>query len=1353
MSKSKSEITPDEIRSIRERLGLTQVEAGELIGGGPRAFTKYEAGTVTPAAAVVNLLRILQADPRTMAILKGGDTRPKASGVISPFEVTHEHISALKERTFPELLHKLLWAEAHAYNLPRPRIHVPSSIHTPDGGEDGRITWSDGPDHTLFLPSRLSQFQMKARSVSPSKLAKEVLTRCGTVKDMVGSVLDEGGHHIVLCTHPYTQKQLEKRMACIRQALRNSGLTIDDEQIEVRDADQIASWVNHHPSVATWVKELTRPGTIGPFRSWNHWAGRHAQSPWVEDERLPLLRDRLLEDMTEPRKVVRIVGLSGVGKSRLVLEALRPEEGSSDLFLSDIAMYAVQSEVSSESINRVVQNLVDSGQRAVVVVDDCDPKTHQALTGMVLRRDSRLSLITIDHEIPSGTLDGATLKVDEAPTSVIEGIVGHIAPDLQPTDQRRLVHFSRGFPKIATNIAQAWFRQTPIAHATDEQVVNAFVLGRSSQESELLLKSARLLAAFGPIRIEPSAGSQLTEVARLRRNLSVEDLHDAIVDLVNRGIALRRGGFVVLQPLPIAMRLAERQWKEWNAERRDELLAGKTSPDLGILAARQLALLNETEVSREVVDHVCRVGGPFEDPDGLFDPYRAEVLRHLADISPERVMNQIERSLEDVSDLRQVQGAVQRHLVRALEKIAFHSDTFEDGAHLLLRLAAAESKIWGHNADVGAAGMFKKLFPLFLGSTSADGKARLLLLTEVSDTDDPVRRALVVEALLAGCELGFFSRTVGPEVQGSRPALEPWYPATGKDVTDYVKGCVNLLVHFAQGRDELGDMARSGLSQKLAPLIQRGFIDTVEAVVHQVTDAVGCWSQALRGLMALLSDHRHDFNDEVLARVQKLISKLKPTSLESRVRLTVTEPPLPDPGNEDLAFAARHQREVERVRALAGELLQQPATLAACLPRLSSGRQVLAAELGVAIADLADSPLEWLEPMVQALVATTEGKRNYDLLSGFVAGIAKHYPDLVDAFKERAALSPELAPALPRICLRLGIVPSDIQLAIDALQAGSIPPQSLNRWALHGAFDDVPPTAVASLLDAMLDHNTEAFAEAILLMGAYSFGAPEKLEDLLPQILKLAGYATQWGPTVPHQTGDPSRDPSMYQYHFEKIVNHMLAKGREDPDARATALALARGLAKVEGLDDDLLTKPVLSKLLSSFTEISWPLIGQAIVSNRRRAMLFEAILGDPYTFGREPNPVILHLPEDTLFAWCHAHPDLAPAFAAQIVPVLSTKQVDAELSLHPVMDRLLDEFGERDDVREAIESNVPPFGWFGSETAHFRLYLELFKKLADHPKYKLKLRRWIRKMKRNLRDSIKDATTRDQERGAPWEV
>ena len=43
---------------------------------------------------------------------------------------------------------------------------------------------------------------------------------------------------------------------------------------EFRGAECIAAWTNRHPSVATWLKEQTQPGTLGPFRTWSHWAGR-----------------------------------------------------------------------------------------------------------------------------------------------------------------------------------------------------------------------------------------------------------------------------------------------------------------------------------------------------------------------------------------------------------------------------------------------------------------------------------------------------------------------------------------------------------------------------------------------------------------------------------------------------------------------------------------------------------------------------------------------------------------------------------------------------------------------------------------------------------------------------------------------------------------------------------------------------------------------------------------------------------------------------------------------------------------------------------------------------------------------
>lgn len=54
---------PAEITTVRERLHLSQRKAGEVLGGGPRAFQKYESGKQAVSVPMSNLLRLLARDP------------------------------------------------------------------------------------------------------------------------------------------------------------------------------------------------------------------------------------------------------------------------------------------------------------------------------------------------------------------------------------------------------------------------------------------------------------------------------------------------------------------------------------------------------------------------------------------------------------------------------------------------------------------------------------------------------------------------------------------------------------------------------------------------------------------------------------------------------------------------------------------------------------------------------------------------------------------------------------------------------------------------------------------------------------------------------------------------------------------------------------------------------------------------------------------------------------------------------------------------------------------------------------------------------------------------------------------
>ncbi|MBX9660629.1 MAG: type II toxin-antitoxin system MqsA family antitoxin [Nitrospiraceae bacterium] len=58
------------VKAVRKKLGLTQEEAGRIIGGGRRAFQKYERGTMQPSEAAIGLIEILDRHPEEVTTLR-----------------------------------------------------------------------------------------------------------------------------------------------------------------------------------------------------------------------------------------------------------------------------------------------------------------------------------------------------------------------------------------------------------------------------------------------------------------------------------------------------------------------------------------------------------------------------------------------------------------------------------------------------------------------------------------------------------------------------------------------------------------------------------------------------------------------------------------------------------------------------------------------------------------------------------------------------------------------------------------------------------------------------------------------------------------------------------------------------------------------------------------------------------------------------------------------------------------------------------------------------------------------------------------------------------------------------------
>ncbi len=62
-------LTSTKIKEIRMKLGYTQDNLGRVLGGGVKAFARYENGDVTQSKSMDNLLRILDAKPEAITVL------------------------------------------------------------------------------------------------------------------------------------------------------------------------------------------------------------------------------------------------------------------------------------------------------------------------------------------------------------------------------------------------------------------------------------------------------------------------------------------------------------------------------------------------------------------------------------------------------------------------------------------------------------------------------------------------------------------------------------------------------------------------------------------------------------------------------------------------------------------------------------------------------------------------------------------------------------------------------------------------------------------------------------------------------------------------------------------------------------------------------------------------------------------------------------------------------------------------------------------------------------------------------------------------------------------------------------
>src|SRR5262249_14365498 len=134
-------------------------------------------------------------------------------------------------------------------------------------------------------------------------------------------------------------------------------------------------------------------GAVHDFRIWDQLETAQAQMfVGIEAREAFLAAIRAFADLTRPVRspVLLISGEAGVGKTRCVLEAVRPLPGIAPLVM------ATDDEMTAVNVVHCLVN--ERALRAVLVVDGMGGATRIRLAHLLARNADRLRVIAIDNE-------------------------------------------------------------------------------------------------------------------------------------------------------------------------------------------------------------------------------------------------------------------------------------------------------------------------------------------------------------------------------------------------------------------------------------------------------------------------------------------------------------------------------------------------------------------------------------------------------------------------------------------------------------------------------------------------------------------------------------------------------------------------------------------------------------------------------------------------------------------------------------------------------------------------------------------------------------------------------------------
>lgn len=690
-------------------------------------------------------------------------------------------IIALTADRAVEVVRAILRSECHYAKLGPQALTISSRLNIADGGIDAEISNISRlkiPSDCIFQ-EELTGFQIKSGTAfkpwTSNAIRRELLDRNGKLHSQVERLARRRACYTLICTgHDLTPEQRNEAQRHVSATLEAAGFGKLERLIQVYGASQIAEFAERYPGVASLVAiDLIQEAWV--LDEWRRDA--HMTNAFEVSLEQSEVIDKIRAELKGETKHVRVLGEPGLGKTRIVLEAVK------DI---DIAPYVLYVQHGSQfGRTRLFRQLLRSiyNKPMVLVVDELPESEMSDIWRHLKSRCGTLKLVSLDHG-GDETYDSDIVRInvprltDETIHKILTNRVG------ESREYSRWVAMCEGSPRVAHAVAENLVANPDdlLKPPTTVPIWERFLHGYGSRDSASERQVdcvAQHLALFSRFGYEDPVGSEARYIHELTRKLDPTigwAQFQEIVQSLRARRVLQGSRTLFFVPRALHIHLWKRFWENYGrgfefAQTFSSVPASLRSWFLGMFRYADNAATNP------VIDEILRPDGIFSHREMLTSVQGTRFLSTLAEANPQAVLRLLEKSFSswtnqeifDFKDGRQ-------HLVWALEKIAVWPAYTLRAIKLLTRFSVNESANFSNNATGTLLGLFR-IGPEF-SATESTPKERLPGVLHLLRAQTDAERRLGLEAVGTALEHRGGFRIIGPEFQGLRERAKLWAPKT-----------------------------------------------------------------------------------------------------------------------------------------------------------------------------------------------------------------------------------------------------------------------------------------------------------------------------------------------------------------------------------------------------------------------------------------------------------------------------------------------------------------------------------------------------------------------------------------------